>query len=134
MRILQFAFHSGAELYLPYSYPTNTVVYTGTHDNDTTVGWWATCSDPERHKLRRYLGYEPVDIAWTAIRLALSSVADTAVFPMQDALRLGSEARMNTPGRAGGNWAWRLRPDVDYDGLAAELRDLVGIYQRGGEA
>jgi 4-alpha-glucanotransferase len=130
MRILQFAFHPGANFYLPHLYPQNTVVYTGTHDNDTAVGWWAGCTERERVKMRAYLGGEPTDIHWSLIRLALGSVADLALFPLQDALGLGGEARMNTPGEARANWAWRVSDEVDWKGIAARLREMVEAYDR----
>jgi len=130
MCILQFAFHPGANRYLPHAYKANTVVYTGTHDNDTSVGWWRGCTEAERRKLTAYLGARPKDIAWALIRLALGSAADTAVFPLQDALALGSTARMNTPGVAADNWAWRVRADVDWEGMATRLADMVHAYDR----
>jgi 4-alpha-glucanotransferase len=130
MRILQFAFHPGANFYLPHLYPANTVVYTGTHDNDTAEGWWASCSERERVKMRAYLGGQPEAMSWAMIRLALGSVADTAVFPLQDALALGAAARMNTPGVAQANWDWRAPEEVDWAGLAARLREMVVAYDR----
>jgi len=119
MKVLQFAFGGGADNpYLPHNYPRNCVVYTGTHDNDTSVGWFAGSSTPEeRSHFLRYTGTDGSSVNWDFIRLALGSVADMAVMPLQDVLGLGSEARMNTPGVAEGNWSWRynegdLREDV----------------------
>src|SRR5262249_18571600 len=118
MRVLQFAFGDDAKAddYLPYKHIPHCVVYTGTHDNDTTVGWFtATDADTtqsretiekERVFVRRYLECEPQGVHWQMIRLAFSSVADTAIIPLQDVLGLGTEARMNVPGKARGNWAW----------------------------
>ena len=112
MRVLQFAFGSGPDnVFLPHHYVRNTVAYTGTHDNDTTVGWFAAL-DAEQKKCA--LDYAPgldADPAGTLVRLAWQSVADLAIAPVQDVLRLGSEARMNTPGTAADNWAWRLPDD-----------------------
>jgi 4-alpha-glucanotransferase len=109
MRILQFAFGGAVEnRFLPHNYEHNTVVYTGTHDNDTTRGWFATLSDAERHFVRRYLARDGSDITWDLLRLAWSSVADYALAPLQDVLDLGTEARLTLPGRAAGNWNWRF--------------------------
>ena len=122
MAILQFAFGNDPQApdFKPHNYPRNLVVYTGTHDNDTTVGWWtgaaghSTRSDAEieseREHARRYLGLDGREVHWEFIRAALASVADTAIVPAQDLLGLGSEARMNRPGTVSGNWRWRLVP------------------------
>ncbi|HEX7665474.1 MAG TPA: 4-alpha-glucanotransferase, partial [Polyangiaceae bacterium] len=124
IKILQFAFGTdpNKDTFLPHNYPKRSVVYTGTHDNDTTVGWFfdeggssSTRSKDEivneRAAVLRYLGSTTQeDIHWQMIRAGMASVADTAIFPMQDVLGLGSEARMNRPGRADGNWAWRMKP------------------------
>ncbi len=124
MAVLQFAWgDTAANIYLPHNHERNLVVYTGTHDNDTTVGWWQTLDDRARTHVQRYLGIHGHDIAWDLIRAALMSVADTAIIPMQDVLSLGSEARMNTPGRPAGNWAWRVLPDQ----LTTELADRLGL-------
>jgi len=130
MRILQFAFgDEQPETFQPAHYPENCVVYTGTHDNDTTVGWHrsepgpdTTCSAEqlaeERHRVRTALGCDGSEINWDMIALAWQTPADTAIVPLQDVLGLGSEARMNVPGRAWGNWQWRfqweqLRPEAE---------------------
>ncbi|MCO4773203.1 MAG: 4-alpha-glucanotransferase [Deltaproteobacteria bacterium] len=113
MRILQFAF--GGEPnhpFLPHSYPERSVVYTGTHDNQTTAGWWAGIGDDERARVLRYLGGGTGDPSWDLIRLAWDSRAELAIAPMQDLLSLGDEARFNTPGLAEGNWGWRLSEPV----------------------
>ena len=142
MRVLQFAFgpDAGSEKYLPHQYVPNSVVYTGTHDNDTTVGWYTstnietTQSDyevrAERDFARRYVGTSGKNINWDMIRLASMSVADTAIFPLQDILGLGSEARMNVPGRAEGNWSWRYRKSSLNARAAEQLAEVTAVYSR----
>jgi 4-alpha-glucanotransferase len=131
MRILQFAFGGAPEdRFLPHNYERRTIVYTGTHDNDTTWGWYRGLGDHERHFLRRYLGRDGSDIAWDLIRLAWSSVADWAVAPLQDVLNLGTEARMNFPGRPAGNWGWRFTPGQLHQGVIDRLADLTHLYAR----
>jgi len=131
MRVLQFAFSTDAlNEHLPHWHVRNCVVYTGTHDNDTTVGWYATCSERERRFLARYLGHESQEIHWDFIRLALASVADTAIIPLQDVLGLGSAARMNFPGRPSGNWTWRYTPGQLTWLPAERLHDLLETYGR----
>jgi 4-alpha-glucanotransferase len=131
MKVLQFAFGGDPDdMYLPHNYQTHCVVYTGTHDNDTTLGWWNTLQPHERRNVQIYLGRDGSDISWDLIRLALASVADLVVVPMQDALGLGSEARMNTPGQAGGNWGWRYTPDMLTTHLVERLRGLTAAYGR----
>lgn len=123
MKILHFAFGGGPDNpYLPFNYGRNYVAYSGTHDNDTTVGWFNQLSQHEKDSLLLYLGsISPDGIQWDLIRLALSSVANQAIIPVQDLLGLGTEARMNFPSKAEGNWEWRYRPDV----LTGELRDRL---------
>jgi 4-alpha-glucanotransferase len=131
MKVLHFAFgDTSKNPYLPHNYVKNCVVYTGTHDNDTTVGWFWSLSDQERESVQCYLGRDGSDIAWELMRLALMSVADIAIFPIQDMLRLGSEARMNTPGTATGNWEWRMHSKMLDPGLAAGFKMLVKAYGR----
>jgi 4-alpha-glucanotransferase len=131
MRILQFAFGGATESrFLPHMYERNTVVYTGTHDNDTTRGWYATVSEAERHFVRLYLGRDGSDIAWDLIRLALSSVADYAIVPLQDVLNLGTEARMNLPGRPSGNWGWRYAAGQLNEPVLQRLGELTDLYGR----
>jgi 4-alpha-glucanotransferase len=132
MKVLQFAPSDPQNPYLPHQYAPNYVVYTGTHDNDTTRGWWATTTPDERAFLARYLDAEPTDdtIAWTLIRLALGSVARTAVVPLQDLFNLGSAGRMNTPGKEQGNWGWRFDAALLTPALAARLRDLTELFAR----
>ena len=114
MKILQFAFGGdGEHEFLPHSYPRNVVVYTGTHDNDTARGWWDQAAEKERRYAGTYLACGAHDVHWAMIRAALNSVANLAVFPLQDVLGLGSEHRMNTPGTLGGtNWTWRFTWDM----------------------
>jgi 4-alpha-glucanotransferase len=124
MKVLQFAFDDkGAENpYLPFNFTENCVCYTGTHDNDTTLGWWSGLSPEQRTQVLDYVGAgEAGEINWALIRLAMSSIADTVVVPLQDLLGLGSEARMNVPGRAEGNWSWRY----DAARLDAALTDRL---------
>lgn len=108
MRVLQFGLGEADGYHSPHRYTADDVVYTGTHDNDTTVGWFASLPRPERHRVLRYAGGRPREIHRSLIRLAYTSVAHLAIVPMQDVLGLGKEARMNTPGESLGNWIWRL--------------------------
>jgi 4-alpha-glucanotransferase len=126
MTVLQFAFDGKpANPHLPYNHVRRSVVYTGTHDNDTTLGWYTALGDREAHRVRIYTGTDGHDIAWNLIRLAMTSVADLAIYPLQDVLSLGSWARMNSPGQAQANWAWRYRAgDLD-QGLAGGLSELA---------
>ena len=131
MKVLQFAFDSGPEnAYLPHTYERNCVAYPATHDNQTTVGWFHALRSDVRQNVQRYLGNDGSDIAWDFVRLALASVADRAVVPLQDVMRLGDEARMNTPGRAHGNWGWRYQDHQLHPGLAAGLGELAEAYGR----
>jgi len=136
MRILQFGFSDrGAHLYLPHRYVLNTVVYTGTHDNNTTLGWWRDdVGDVERTNVQTYLqkiNYDE-DIVWAMIRSAARSVANLCVFPMQDVLHLGSEARMNTPSAGAGNWSWRYGMSAVHPNFATQLADLMAMTDRDG--
>ncbi len=132
MKILQFAFGSDpANPFLPFNFPRNCVVYTGTHDNDTTVGWFNNRPDWERDAILRYLGHlSPDGIHWDLIRLAYSSVANLAILPVQDLLGLGEESRMNFPGTAEGNWEWRYRSGALSDELSDRLKTMVHTYGR----
>jgi 4-alpha-glucanotransferase len=131
MAVLQFAWgDDAANVHQPHNYHRNLVVYTGTHDNDTTVGWWNTLDARARQHVQEYFGIHGGDIAWDFIRIALMSVCDTAIIPMQDVLSLGSSARMNLPGQATGNWSWRLQPDQLADHVAHRLALLTGLYGR----
>lgn len=131
MKVLQFAFTGdSSEPYLPHNYPRNAVVYSGTHDNDTTKGWYEKTTEKERDFVRRYLARDDSNIAWDLIRLAFSSVADTAIAPLQDVIGLGSEGRMNTPGEAAGNWTWRFTWEQVPYWVAPQLKDLTDLYGR----
>ena len=132
MKILGFAFDSGEENdYLPHTYTKNCVVYTGTHDNDTLIGWFQKAKEEDRQFARDYLNSRSDDeIHWDAIRGAWSSVANMAISPVQDFLGLGSEARINTPGVAAGNWQWRLKHGVLTDELADRIAKLTKVYSR----
>jgi 4-alpha-glucanotransferase len=135
MQILQFAFSSTPrDPSLPHNYRKNTVVYTGTHDNDTTVGWFAARTNEERGAVLAYVGTKGLDIAWDLIRLAFASTADLAIVPLQDVLRLGTHARMNYPGRPEGNWSWRFTPSSITADHVHELHFLAGIYGRVPDA
>lgn len=143
MSILQFAFggERGVREFLPHSYPRDRVVYTGTHDNDTTLGWWHStgggdstraAEDVAREKAfaLRYLASDGTEMNWVLIRAALASVADTALIPMQDVLGVGSEGRMNVPGREHGNWRFRFSWDQVTPEITNRLRELAELYDR----
>lgn len=131
MKILQFAFDSDAHNpYLPHNHVKNCLVYTGTHDNDTSRGWYDSRSPEQQQRIRDYLGCPDEEMPWPIIRSAFASVADLAVVPMQDILGLGSEDRMNTPGTNGGNWRWRFRWEQIEDGLSARVGRLCQLYGR----
>jgi 4-alpha-glucanotransferase len=131
MKVLQFAFSGDSENpYLPYNHQENSIVYTGTHDNDTTLGWYRNLSDESRTSVDEYLGNSREPMPWPMIRAALSSRARLAMLPMQDILALGGEHRMNLPGTTEGNWTWRFSWDQVEDELAPCLRHLNDIYGR----
>jgi 4-alpha-glucanotransferase len=131
MKVLQFAFGDDARNpYLPHNYEPHCVVYTGTHDNDTTAGWFATRPPHEREAVLRYLGRKDCDIVWELLRLALASVAEMAIAPLQDVLGLGSEARLNFPGQPTNNWRWRYREEQLTPETGKRLRDLCATYGR----
>ncbi|MBX3130254.1 MAG: 4-alpha-glucanotransferase [Polyangiaceae bacterium] len=134
MKVLHFAFSdpNGSD-YLPHRYDEHAVVYTGTHDNDTTVGWFRGLPggrDGERARVLRYTAGSPKTIHFDLIRLAYASVAKLAIIPLQDVLGLDSRARMNTPGTSQGNWSWRAKPGQLTPPLAAELQQLARTYER----
>lgn len=132
MRILVFAFSDDASNeFLPHNYLSNTVVYTGTHDNDTVIGWYGRVEESERDFARRYLGRSGKNISWDLIRLGWSSVAMIAIAQMQDVLSLGNEARMNYPSRLGGNWMWRLSQEAISEELIERLLEFNILYGRG---
>ena len=131
MKILQFAFGGGSDNpYLPDHYERNCVVYTGTHDNDTTVGWTHSISDHERNYAYDYLGNPSISLHCALIQAALGSVANLAIIPMQDILELGSEARMNTPGTTAGNWKWRFQWHQLSDERAIRFAHLIALFNR----
>lgn len=131
MKILQFAFGGGADNpYLPHRHDKNSVVYTGTHDNDTTVGWVNKLTDDERRYINEYLDYPQVPLHCALIHAALGSVANLAIIPMQDILELGTEHRMNTPGTTENNWRWRFHWEQLTPERVARLTHLVGLFNR----
>ncbi len=137
MAVLQFAFGGGSDnLYLPHNQRANSVVYSGTHDNDTTRGWYATADEKTRDHVRRYLRIDGNDIGWDFVRSAYASVANLAVIPLQDLLCLGADGRFNTPGKSQGNWTWRYREEqlrALRDSSAGYLRELATLYGRDAE-
>lgn len=133
MKILQFAFtNEDDNPFLPHHYPENCIVYTGTHDNDTTIGWYESAPEDQCHQMREYLDVDGSDPAWHLIEAALESRAAWAIVPLQDVQRLGTKARMNTPGTAEGNWQWRTGPEPLTDAMVEELGSLVNTTGRAG--
>lgn len=143
MSILQFAFGGDGQAheFKPHNFPRERVVYTGTHDNDTTVGWWSSTGESdstrssdevtrEKQYALQYLGTDGREMNWTLIRVGLASVANTVLIPMQDILGTGSETRMNTPGKSSGNWAFRFGWDQLTPAITARLATLVKTYDR----
>lgn len=134
MKVLQFAFDPGEDSdYLTYKYQRNCVVYTGTHDNDTTVGWFEKLSDGERDVALRYMNsfYTPKEEQhWDLIALAMRSTADTCIIPVQDFLGLGSEARINMPSTLGDNWKWRMTKGAFSEELKEKIRRMTKLYGR----
>ncbi len=134
MKILQFAFGSNGERkFLPHNYIRNCVVYTGSHDNDTTLGWWNSIQNDgtdTKEFFLNYSGSNGIDICKDMIRLAYSSIADLVIIPLQDFLRLGSEARMNFPGKPDGNWSWRFNWNQITDSLIEEIKTFIKIFER----
>jgi 4-alpha-glucanotransferase len=143
MKILQFAFDEDAlrasfdvdvtdwhNPFLPHNYTSNCVAYTGTHDNETAVGWLQNATPAQKRMALDYLGCTEAEFAQAMIRSVLASVADTAIVPLQDVLDLGNEARMNHPGTVGSNWTWRFQPGALTDQLAGWLAELVALYER----
>ena len=143
MSILQFAFGGDGQAheFKPHNFPRSRVAYTGTHDNDTTVGWWASTGESdstrtsdevarEKQYALNYLGTDGREMNWTLIRVGLASVANTVLIPLQDIIGTGSETRMNTPGRSSGNWAFRFSWDQLTPAMTTRLRTMVDIYDR----
>lgn len=134
MKILQFAFDSREESdYLPHNYTRNCIVYTGTHDNDTTRSWFDQLPRDDKKFAKEYLGLKGAkDAVWATIRSAFASVSDTVIIPMQDYLELPGYARINTPSTLGGNWVWRLKKDALSDEIRDKMKDFARIYRRLG--
>jgi 4-alpha-glucanotransferase len=134
MGILQFAFGGkSTNFYLPHNLEANGVIYPGTHDNDTSLGWYATAGEKTRDHVRRYLRVSGAEVGWDFVRAAYAAVSRLAVIPMQDLLSLGAEGRFNTPGQPVGNWQWRYRaPQLDrlFGGAAGYLRELADLHGR----
>ncbi len=131
MKILQFAFATTPDDdFLPHNYPVNCVAYTGTHDNNTTRGWFDSAPEREKDFCRRYLARSGQDITWSMIRALWQSVAAWVLAPMQDFLSLGEWTRMNYPGKASGNWDWRMHPDALTEGLIDRLHETNFLYGR----
>jgi len=143
MSVLHFAFGTDAQAptFRPHNYPREVVAYTGTHDNDTTVGWWESqgvgdstrsLADVERERgfTKAYLNTDGREIQWDFIRTVMASVADTVIIPLQDVLGLGNEARMNLPGSMKGNWRWRSRPNAITKEMRDRLKQLTLLYDR----
>ncbi|MGA3069857.1 MAG: 4-alpha-glucanotransferase [Terracidiphilus sp.] len=134
MKVLQFGFNSkGAHIHLPHRFTPDTVAYTGTHDNDTTQGWWDAAGKVERGAVEAYAGPVGKRPVWPLIRAVEASVAQVAMVPAQDLLELGSEARMNTPAVAGGNWSWRAPEGCWKSELAARLAALAEVTDRDND-
>ena len=134
MKVLQFGFSSkGAHPHLPHRYSPGTVAYTGTHDNDTTLGWWRSATGAERAAVEAYAGPVGDDPVWPLIRAAQASVAEMVVIPAQDLLELGSEARMNTPAIPAGNWSWRAPEGAWRGEIAARLAALAEVTDRDND-
>ena len=143
MAILQFAFGKDPQApnFKPHNYPHHRVAYTGTHDNDTVVGWWNSTGEGDSTRTpediekefgfaRRYLNTDGSEINWVMIRTLMASVADTVLFPLQDVIGAGSEGRMNLPGTPSGNWRWRFRNADLFPGMAARLKEMARTYDR----
>jgi 4-alpha-glucanotransferase len=132
MAVLQFGFgDAGAHMYLPHRVTPDRVIYTGTHDNDTTVGWWKSgTSDQERRAVESYVGQAEDGINWAFIRAAQASAANFSIVPVQDVLGLGSEARLNTPSVKTGNYLWRYQPGSLKRDLAERLASLAEVTDR----
>jgi 4-alpha-glucanotransferase len=134
MKVMQFGFNSkGAHIHLPHRFTPDTVAYTGTHDNDTTQGWWNSASKQEQKAVEAYVGKVANRPVRPLIRACAASVAQIAVVPAQDLLELGPEARMNTPSVASGNWSWRAPENCWTPELAARLAALAEVTDRDND-
>lgn len=134
MKILQFGFDgTGESTFLPHQLSTrNCICYTGTHDNDTTCGWYEHTNEQNKDKVRRYMNTDASSVSWDFIRTCLGTIAKYAIFPVQDLLKLGSEHRMNTPGTATGNWEFRYRSGLLDEGMAKGLKQMTELFGRWG--
>ena len=131
MKVLQFAFENPNENnFLPHNHIRNCICYTGTHDNDTTLGWYKNCFEASRDKLRRYFSTDASDICWVMIRACFGSVANMAIVPMQDVLELDSWARLNKPGIGEGNWSWRYKQEAITPHLEKRLFETAKMFGR----
>ncbi len=130
MRVLQFMLGEPDNFYQPHNYDPNTACYTGTHDNDTSAGWYALLSDKERYELAEYVGHKVTNPARELIRMAWGSVAALAIAPLQDVFALGSEARMNVPGQPSGNWQWRFRSEQFNAEIIKWMAQITARYAR----
>ncbi len=131
MKVLQFAFDSGpSNPYLPHNHRPNSVVYTGTHDNNTSLAWWRSLDSKGKQQVKDYLKRPCHDMPWTLIETAMASVAKLAIIPLQDLLALDGKSRMNQPGTANGNWQWRNLPDQSNREITVQLRHLSHLYGR----
>ncbi len=130
MRIFQFGFTSPQDPFLPHNYVRNCVCYTGTHDNDTVLGWYKTAPKKEQEFARKYLNATRSNLTWAMIRMLWASVANTVIAPLQDLLALGPEARMNFPGKPAGNWVWRAQEDQLDVSLSDKVLEFNTLYDR----
>jgi 4-alpha-glucanotransferase len=131
MKILQFAFEDMEDNdFLPHNYPYNSICYSGTHDNDTTLGWYNKTNDLNKDKVRRYMNSDGNSVSWDFIRTCFGSVSKMAIVPLQDVLSLDSNARMNIPGSSMGNWQWRYTNDMLTDYITDRLREITKLYGR----
>ncbi len=132
MAVLQFGFgDAGAHIHLPHTFKKEKVVYTGTHDNDTLCGWWASgATENERASLQSYIGRSDDGVHWAMIRAAENSVADLCIVPLQDMLGLGSDARMNVPSLEDGNWRWRIDPSLLRPEIARKMAAIAEVCDR----
>ena len=129
MKVLQFAFGDYGHAYLPHNYQhSNWACYTGTHDNNTSLGWYHESDEETKHRYRMVAGRDGSEPHWDLIRLALSSTAKWAIIPLQDVLGLDHNGRMNIPGQAGGHWSWRMHQVAQHD--SDRLRSLIEVYSR----
>jgi 4-alpha-glucanotransferase len=134
MKVLQFAFHeNNDDPFLPHNHIPNCVVYTGTHDNNTTIGWWRTgeATRAAKRSLTRYVGHKIEHANWELIRVGMASPAHTFIIPFQDIISADQRARMNTPGSASGNWSWRFAPAALEGKSKARLAQWTQFFARG---